>query len=287
MQRFSRNNFNMAGDNLYRRTDLGDKAMRGQAGQIAPDMIRVLALIAGEAHFDVIKKRAIRMPEESLAATLDKLEKDGFLMRRTASEEHDLDFTEHFEQAAPAAPELSAVEQKRLDAAATSGHDVLTKTGSFLQLAAGAAPLTSLGKAWTDIVVLIIEDDEIQARFAQNIVMKAGFKQRHAATREEIVGELNKAPLPDCVLMDVELPGINGFDILARMRQHPKLKDVPVIMLTALASQGDVFKGLSLGATAYISKPYKKQTLVETVVRTLGLKPYADKPAGIGPEVAP
>ena len=275
----------MSTDILYRRTDLGDKAMRGQAGQVAPDMIRVLALVAGEAHFEVIKKRAIRMPEPSLATALDRLVEDGFLMRRAANEEHDLDFTAHFEAPAPAAPALSAAEQQRLGDAASSGHDVLTKTGSFLQLAAGAAPLTGLGKAWTEIVVLIIEDDEIQARFAQNIVMKAGFKQRHAATREEIVGELNKAPLPDCVLMDVELQGINGFDILARMRQHPKLKDVPVIMLTALASQNDVFKGLSLGATAYISKPYKKQTLVETVVRTLGLKPYADKAAGVGPEV--
>ena len=277
----------MAGDNLFYRTDLGDKAMRGQAGQIAPDMIRVLALIAGEAHFDVIKKRAIRMPEDVLIETLNKLVENGLLMRRAATSGHDLDFTEHFEQPIPAAPILSAADQTRLDMAASSGHDVLTKTGSFLQLAAGTGPVTPLGKAWTDIIVLIIEDDEIQARFAQNIVMKAGFKQRHAATREEIVGELNKSPLPDCVLMDVELPGINGFDVLARMRQHPKLKEVPVIMLTALASQSDVFKGLSLGATAYISKPYKKQTLIETVVRTLGLKPYADKPAGAGPEVTP
>ena len=272
-------------DSIYRRTDLGDKAMRGQAGKIAPELIRVLALIAGEAHFDVIKKRAIRMPEEDIIAVLETLVKDGFLGRHEAGEDADLDFTAHFSAPAPAAPALSEDDKQQLDHAASDGHDVLTKTGSFLQLAAGQRPVTSLGKAWTDIVVLIVEDDEIQARFAQNIIMKAGFKQRHAATREEVVGELNKSPLPDVVLMDVELPGANGFDILARMRQHPKLKAVPVIMLTALASQNDVFKGLSLGAGAYISKPYKKQTLVETIVRTLGLKPYADKPAGVGPEV--
>ena len=277
----------MANESLYFRTGLGDKAMRGQAGQVPPDMIRVLALIAGEAHIDVIRKRAIRMPDATLTATLDRLVADGFLARRAAGEEHDLDFTALFEEPAAAAPVLSAAEQQKLDATAASGHDVLTKTGSFMQLAEGAAPITSLGKAWTDIVVLIVEDDEIQARFAQNIVMKAGFKQRHAGTREEIVAELNKSPLPDCVLMDVELPGVNGFDILARMRQHPKLKEVPVLMLTALASQNDVFKGLSLGATAYISKPYKKQTLIETIVRTLGLKPYADKAAGVGPEATP
>ena len=275
----------VSSDTIYRRTDLGDKAMRGQAGKVAPDLIRVLALIAGEAHFDTIRKRAIRIPEEEIKASLGRLVKEGFLESHEASEEHDLDFTATFSEPAPPAPELSAQDKQRLDTAATDGHDILTKTGSFLQLAGDQAPMTELGKPWTDIIVLIIEDDEIQARFAQNIIMKAGFKQRHAATREEIVGELNKAPLPDVVLMDVELPGANGFDILARMRQHPKLKSVPVIMLTALASQNDVFKGLSLGAKAYISKPYKKQTLVDTIVRTLGLKPYADKPPGTGPAV--
>ena len=273
-------------DSVYRRTDLGDKAMRGQAGKVPPELIRVLALIAGEAHIDMVKKRAIRMPEGDVISVLDRLVEGGFLDCRAASGDANLDFTAHFEEPAPAAPVLSAQDQQRMASAADQGHDVLTKTGSFMQLAEGQGPVTSLGKTWTDIVVLIIEDDEIQARFAQNIIMKAGFKQRHAATREEVVGELNKTPLPDVVLMDVELPGANGFDILARMRQHPKLKVLPVIMLTALASQNDVFKGLSLGAGAYISKPYKKQTLVETIVRVLGLKPYADKPAGVGPDAA-
>lgn len=274
-------------DSVYRRTDLGDKAMRGQAGAVPPELIRVLALISGEAHIDMVKKRAIRMSEADVLGVLDRLVESGFLDRHAASSDADLDFTAHFHEPAPVAPALSVQDQQRMTSAADQGHDVLTKTGSFTQLTEGQGPTTVLGKAWTDIVVLIIEDDEIQARFAQNVIMKAGFKQRHAATREEVVGELNKTPLPDLVLMDVELPGANGFDILARMRQHPKLKALPVIMLTALASQNDVFKGLSLGAAAYISKPYKKQTLVETIVRVLGLKPYADKPAGVGPAAAP
>ena len=266
----------MAQESIYRRTEIGERAMRGQAGQVAPELIRVLALVSGATHFDLIKKRAIRMPEPELRTALDKLIAGGFLSAQGVGEDQDLDFTAHFDKPLNA-PDLSDEEKRRIAMAATDGHDVLTKTGSFMQLAGGAA-MTSLGKPWTSISILIIEDDEIQARFAQNIVMKAGFKQRHAATREEIIGELNKSPLPDCVLLDIELPGTNGFDILARMRQHPRLKPVPVIMLTAMASQQDVFKGLSLGASAYISKPYKKQTLVDTVVKTLGLKPHGDKP---------
>lgn len=267
----------MQHDSIFRRTETGERAMRGQAGQIAPELIRVLALVSGETHFDLIKKRAIRMPEADLRAALERLMAGGYLIASTAGEEHDLDFTAHFEKPLDA-PDLSDDDKRRIAMAATDGHDVLTKTGSFLQLTV-AASMTPLGKSWTDITILIIEDDEIQARFAQNIIMKAGFRQRHAATREEIIAELNKSPLPDCVLLDIELPGTNGFDILARMRQHPRLKPVPVIMLTAMASQQDVFKGLSLGASAYVAKPYKKQTLVDTIVKTLGLKPFGDKPA--------
>jgi len=268
-------------DVIYTRTETGERAMRGQAGQVAPDLVRVLALVSGDTHFDLVKKRAIRMPEAELLGVLDRLVAQGLISSRGSDEAEDLDFTSHFSKA-PDSVKLSEAEKKQIALQATDGHDILTKTGSFTQLS-GSGPLTSLGKAWTEITVLIIEDDEIQARFAQNIIMKAGFKQRHAATREEIVGELNKLPMPDCMLLDIELPGTNGFDILARLRQHPKLKHLPVIMLTALASQQDVFKGLSLGANAYISKPYKKQTLVDTIVKTLGLKPYADKPAGVGP----
>ncbi|MBL8376766.1 MAG: response regulator [Burkholderiales bacterium] len=257
-------------ESIYRRTELGERAMRGQAGQIAPELIRVLALVSGDTHFDLIKRRAIRMPEGDLRAALDRLKSGGFLSEHNSGQEHDLDFTAHFDKPL-SATDLSEEDKRRIAMAATDGHDVLTKTGSFLQLSPAAA-MTPLGKAWTDITILIIEDDEIQARFAQNIVMKAGFKQRHAATREEIIAELNKTPLPDCVLLDVELPGTNGFDILARMRAHPRLKPVPVVMLTAMASQQDVFKGLSLGATAYVAKPYKKQTLVDTIVKAMGLK---------------
>ncbi|CAN0503833.1 unnamed protein product, partial [Phaeothamnion confervicola] len=55
---------------IYRRTETGERAMRGQAGQIAPELIRVLALVSGETHFDLIKKRAIRMPEADLRTAL-------------------------------------------------------------------------------------------------------------------------------------------------------------------------------------------------------------------------
>ncbi|MBM3347930.1 MAG: response regulator [Betaproteobacteria bacterium] len=75
---------------------------------------------------------------------------------------------------------------------------------------------------------------------------------------------------PDAVLLDVILPDANGFDILARIRQHPVLKAIPVIILTARATREDVLHGLAGGADGYITKPFDPDTLLRGVRAVLG-----------------
>ena len=70
---------------------------------------------------------------------------------------------------------------------------------------------------------------------------------------------------PDIVLLDVMLPDGNGFDILARIRSHPKLALLPVVMLTAENRAEDIKRGLALGADAYVTKPYSKTIVVDTI----------------------
>jgi len=65
------------------------------------------------------------------------------------------------------------------------------------------------------------------------------------------------------------LPGVNGFDILQRVRQHASLHELPVIMLTAKGREVEVTKGLALGANAYITKPFSTRNLLEEVRRQL------------------
>ena len=66
------------------------------------------------------------------------------------------------------------------------------------------------------------------------------------------------------------LPGMNGFDVLNRIRQHKLLENVPVIMLTSLSERRDIAKGLSLGADAYLTKPILPSTLIDAVQVVLG-----------------
>ncbi len=82
---------------------------------------------------------------------------------------------------------------------------------------------------------------------------------------------LRTTPLPDVILLDVNLPGTDGFDILTRVRQHPTLRAIPVIMLTAQTSRKDVLRGLAGGANGYITKPFEHDALVKSLRAVLGL----------------
>ena len=75
------------------------------------------------------------------------------------------------------------------------------------------------------------------------------------------------------ILLDVQMPDANGFDVLARMRQHPVLKNMPVVMLTAEATRESVLRGLQGGADGYITKPFVPDVLVTAVKAVLGLLP--------------
>jgi two-component system OmpR family response regulator len=73
------------------------------------------------------------------------------------------------------------------------------------------------------------------------------------------------------VLLDVRLPDANGFDILLRMKQHPALKSIPVIMLTGEATRESVMRGLAGGADGYVTKPFELAILLNAVRSVLGL----------------
>jgi two-component system OmpR family response regulator len=119
----------------------------------------------------------------------------------------------------------------------------------------------------------IIVDDEPQlAKFLSHYLTFEGFDVRVAGSRAEIVAEFRKKPIPDLVLLDVMLPDADGFDILLRIRSHPALKDVPVIMLTAKATREAVLKGLAGGADGYVTKPVEIDSLLQAVRTVVGLQ---------------
>lgn len=129
---------------------------------------------------------------------------------------------------------------------------------------------------WKPTIMVADDDPDLQKLFRMYLSLE-GFNIRSALNREQIAQGLAKEPRPDLVLLDVNMPDVNGFDVLAKMRLHPVFKSVPVIMLTAEASREAVLKGLRGGAEGYVTKPFEPETLVSAVKAVLGLFPPPDR----------
>ena len=124
------------------------------------------------------------------------------------------------------------------------------------------------------LAILIIEDEPSLGELLKTYLSMEGFDARLAANRAEIIAELRRSPQPDLVLLDVVLPDADGFDILAAIRRHPKLAEVPTVMLTAKSTRESVLKGLAGGANGYITKPFEVDVLMDAVRAVLGLTEF-------------
>jgi CheY-like chemotaxis protein len=178
----------------------------------------------------------------------------------------DLDFLKHF-SAAHKVPEPGQSEAalRDVDQLGEIGLSDLKDRGYFTRIvvkdreSGGKRPLPE------KLRVLIVEDDASTAALIEKVLITRGCQTRRAANLPEIANGLAEKPGPDLVLLDVMLPGVSGFDVLNRIRQHPRLEKMPVLMLTSLGTRKDVARGLVLGATGYITKPVLPSTLIEAI----------------------
>jgi two-component system cell cycle response regulator DivK len=103
-------------------------------------------------------------------------------------------------------------------------------------------------------VVLLVEDNEKNLKLARDVLEFAGFTVLVATSGEEAVDRA-RADLPDIVLMDLQLPGIDGHAALARLRTDERTADIPVVALTAFAMQADRDRAAEAGFDGYLEKP--------------------------------
>lgn len=125
--------------------------------------------------------------------------------------------------------------------------------------------LAPIGKSVADTAVLVVEDDPDQLALAALRLRTAGYGAHTADSVKALYRQLEKG-MPDALLLDIELPDGNGFDVLGTLRSNPKYGRLPVLMVTSRTDPEDVAKGLELGADGYVTKPYSASTL-EYVLR--------------------
>jgi DNA-binding response OmpR family regulator len=106
-----------------------------------------------------------------------------------------------------------------------------------------------------DKTILVIEDDRFLRELMSQKLIKEGFKTSQAVDGEEGFKKI-KEEKPGLVLLDLILPGIDGFEVLTRVKADPEIANTPIIILSNLGQREDVERGMKLGATDYLIKAH-------------------------------
>lgn len=158
--------------------------------------------------------------------------------------------------------EHGAEEGVRVWAQACRGAREIESKGFY---ATGTHPLRTRSDAGVRLRALIVEDTESIAQLIAAYLGKRGFDTVIVGDGREAIDWLDSGEAPDLALLDINLPGADGFQILQHMRARPQLAEVPAIMVTARVSEEDVLRGIKGGADGYIFKPFDWRALYDCI----------------------
>lgn len=126
-------------------------------------------------------------------------------------------------------------------------------------------------------IILLIEDDASICDMTKMNLNMNGFRQVYCAADGEEGLALAARLVPDLILLDVMLPGIDGLTVCRNLKNNAALKEIPVIMLTAKGEENDIVLGLEMGADDYITKPYSSKVLAARIAVQLRKKHSAGR----------
>lgn len=119
--------------------------------------------------------------------------------------------------------------------------------------------------------ILVIEDNEQNLYLITYILNQNGFQVTAARDGKEGIEKAKKA-VPLMVLLDIQLPLMDGYEVARRLRKNQKLKDTPIVAVTSYAMVGDREKALAAGCTGYIEKPINPDTFMDEIKKYLTLR---------------
>ncbi len=128
---------------------------------------------------------------------------------------------------------------------------------------------------------ILVVDDEPDIRLVlQARLEAAGYNVETAATGLEALNRIRTQP-PDLVILDLMLPGMDGFAVCALLKRDQRFSRIPIIILSARSQPQDKKTGTDLGADAYLTKPFQSKELLETITRLLAVRTNAEtEPSG-------
>jgi two-component system cell cycle response regulator DivK len=112
--------------------------------------------------------------------------------------------------------------------------------------------------------ILVVEDQEDNRRIMRDLLTSAGYEIIEAVTGEEGVAAAD-THRPDLILMDIQLPGLDGYEATRQIKANPELEHIPIIVVTSYALSGDDVKAFEAGCNAYVSKPFSPRELLAKI----------------------
>ena len=116
--------------------------------------------------------------------------------------------------------------------------------------------------------ILLIEDNEVNRRLAGFLLRSQGYQVREAPTAMEAFEILKSEPV-DLIVMDIQLPGMDGLEATTKLKAEPATANIPVIAVTSYAMAGDREKALAVGCSGYVTKPIDKTIFLAEISRHL------------------
>ena len=112
--------------------------------------------------------------------------------------------------------------------------------------------------------ILVIEDQEDNRRIVRDLLTSVGYEIIEAVTGDDGVSAA-AAHVPDLILMDIQLPGLDGYEATRRIKANPALYHIPIIAVTSYALSGDDVKAFEAGCNGYVAKPFSPRALLAKI----------------------
>ena len=112
--------------------------------------------------------------------------------------------------------------------------------------------------------ILVVEDQEDNRRIVRDLLLASGYQLIEATTGEEGL-KMATTEKPDLILMDIQLPGMDGYEVTRRIKANPELNAIPIIVVTSYALSGDDKKAFDAGCNGYVTKPFSPRVLLAKI----------------------
>jgi two-component system cell cycle response regulator len=117
--------------------------------------------------------------------------------------------------------------------------------------------------------ILVVDDNQLNRKLACDLLALEGYELQQCENAEQVFALMSHGPMPDLILMDISLPGMDGLTLTRHLKADPRVASIPIVAMTAFAMKGDDKKAMAAGCSGYITKPIDTRRLPAQVAEAL------------------